>query len=251
LIKRTPGAWLVVALVCLSAFVTVFFVVLRGGKSKDAFYPFSSTELVLIIDAGHGGDDSGAISPGGMYESVVNLAVAERIDYLAAFFGVQTVMTRRTPEIEYSQASTTTRERKTEDQHTRLDLINSTPNAVFLSIHQNEFTSSEPFGGQALYAGTPGSEEFGKALQELMVANLIEGNRRNAERISETIFLMNNIDCPAVLVECAFLSNAAEEELLRTDGYRTKIATVITAGFLQNRTALEVVYGIDPSEDLT
>ena len=236
---------------CLAAFVIVFFIVLRSGGARNVFNPYSDNGLVLIIDAGHGGDDSGAVSPGGMYESDVNLAVAERMEYIAAFFGVQTVMTRRTPEIEYSQASTTIRERKTEDQHTRLDLLRSIPNAVFLSIHQNEFSSPEPFGGQALYAGTTGSEELGKALQELMVTHLIPGNRRNAERISETIFLMNNIDCPAVLVECAFLSNAAEEALLETDSYRTKIATVITAGFLQKRAALESVYGIKPETDLT
>ena len=250
-IKKAHCEWLVVAVLCFAALIIVFFVVFRTGKSKNTFNPFSENELVLIIDAGHGGDDSGAVSPTGMYESVVNLAVAERVEYLAAFFGVRTIMTRETPEIEYSQASTTIRERKTEDQYNRLELINSTPNAVFLSIHQNEFTSPDPFGGQALYAGTAGSEEFGKALQQLMVANLIEGNRRNAERISETIFLMNNIDCPAVLVECAFLSNAAEEELLRTDSYRTKIAAVLTAGFLQNRTALEVVHGIEHEIDLT
>ena len=239
--------WIALAGVVIAAGL---FAVLYYTSVRDSFNPYSENELVLIIDAGHGGDDSGAISPGGMYESVVNLAVAERIDYLAAFFGVRTVMTRETPEIAYSQASTTIRERKTEDQYNRLDLIKATPNAVFLSIHQNEFTSSEPFGGQALYAGTPGSEEFGKNLQELFVRHLIAGNRRNAERIQETIFLMNNIDCPAVLVECAFLSNATEEALLQTDSYRLKIATVITAGFLQNRAALGAVYGIEAEPDI-
>ena len=246
--RRTVIVWAILAVAVAAA--GLFFVLHKNGV-RDVFNPYTENELVLIIDAGHGGDDSGAVSPSGLYESVVNLAVAERVDCLAAFFGVRTVMTRRTPEIDYSQASTTIRERKTEDQYNRLDIIKSTPNAVFLSIHQNEFTSSEPFGGQALYAGTRGSEAFGKNLQELLVSHLIPGNRRAAERISETIFLMNNVDCPAVLVECAFMSNAEEEALLHTDSYRTKIATVLTAGFLQNRAALETVHGITAEPDLT
>ncbi len=232
------------ALLITAVFVAAAFIILNKTGVKDAFYPFGD-ELVLVIDAGHGGDDGGAVSPSGLLESVVNLAVAERVNYLAAFFGVRTVMTRESQEIAYSQASTTIRERKTEDQYNRLDLINSTPNAVFLSIHQNEYTSPEPFGGQALYAGTRGSEEFGKSLQEMLVKHLIPGNRRSADRIQGTIFLMNNIECPAVLVECAFLSNPEEEALLYTDNYRTKIAAVLTAGFLQNREALEAVYGIN------
>ena len=249
--KKKQSVLLVWLILAVAIIAVVLFVIIRSNGVRDVFNPHAKNELTLIIDAGHGGDDSGAVSPDGMYESVVNLAVAERVDYLAAFFGVRTIMTRSTPEIAYSQASTTIRERKTEDQYNRLDLIKETSNAVFLSIHQNEFTSPEPFGGQALYAGTTGSEEFGKGLQELMVANLIPDNRRSAERISETIFLMNNIDCPAVLVECAFLSNATEEALLHTDSYRLKIATVLAAGFLQNRAALEAVYGITNEADVT
>lgn len=240
-VKRARRAlWLLLAI----AVVAAAFVIYNKSAVNDVFNPYSENELTLIIDAGHGGDDGGAVSPGGMLESTINLAVAERIDYLAAFFGVKTVMTRQSHEIAYSQAASTIRERKAEDQHARLELINSTSNAVFLSIHQNEFTSPEPFGGQALYAGTKGSEEFGKKLQVLLVEHLIEGNRRSAERIQETILLMNNIECPAVLVECAFLSNPTEESLLQTDTYRTKIATVLTAGYLQNREALGAVYGI-------
>lgn len=241
--KGRRGAKLLWSVLAAAVLAAILFAVLYK-PDVSVFNPYTENELILVIDAGHGGDDGGAVSPGGMLESVVNLAVAERVDYLAAFFGVKTVMTRESQEIAYSQASSTIRERKTEDQYKRLDLIKATPNAVFLSIHQNEYTSPEPFGGQALYAGTSGSEKFGKNLQELLVAYLIPGNRRSAERIQETIFLMNNIECPAVLVECAFLSNAEEEALLRTDNYRTKIAAVLTAGFLQNRPALEAVYGI-------
>lgn len=246
-IRGVTGIKLLWGLFAIAVLAAILIIAFHKPEVVDVFDPYTANELTLIIDAGHGGDDGGAVSPGGMLESVVNLAVAERIDNLAAFFGVKTVMTRQSQTIAYSQASTTIRERKTEDQYNRLELIKETHNAVFLSIHQNEYSSSGPFGGQALYAGTPGSEEFGKNLQELLIEYLIPGNRRSAERIQGTIFLMNNIECPAVLVECAFLSNAEEEALLRTDNYRLKIATVLTAGFLQNRSDLEAIYGITSS----
>jgi N-acetylmuramoyl-L-alanine amidase len=196
----------------------------------------------LIIDAGHGGDDGGAVSKNGTVESELNLDIAQRVDALAAFFGVRAVMTRETREIEYSEAATTLRARKTEDQKARLALINATPNAVLISIHQNKYPQPGPFGAQVLYAPTEGSEAFGRVMQEMLVASLPAGNRRAAVRVQETIYLMNNISCPALLVECGFLSNPAEEALLNTERYRLRLAAVIAAGYLQERETLAGIY---------
>jgi N-acetylmuramoyl-L-alanine amidase len=196
--------------------------------------------LTLIIDAGHGGEDGGAVSPNGLVESGVNLDIALRLERLIALFGAPCVMTRDSEEIAYT--AETTRARKVEDQKRRLKLIRDTENAVFLSIHQNKYTSGNPFGAQVLYAPTRGSEELGKDVQNLLTATLEDGNRRAAARIQSEIYLMNNIDCPAVLVECAFLSNAREEALLQTESYRLKLAVILAAGYLHNREMLEDIY---------
>jgi N-acetylmuramoyl-L-alanine amidase len=214
----------------------------RYHAARRASAEIRRTPLTLIVDPGHGGEDGGAVSENGLVESGVNLDIAKRVDALAAFFGVRTVMTRESEAIEYSANASTTRMRKTEDQHARLALIRASDSAVFLSIHQNQYPKPGPFGAQVLYAGTPGSAEFGNTMQTALTGALNPSNRRAASRIEDNIFLMNHIDCPAVLVECAFLSNPTEEALLKTELYRLKLAAVITAGFLQSRAGLESIY---------
>lgn len=243
--KKRPGCTIMLLLVLAAAAVGIYLHFFKDGGHSNVFSPSTDRTLTLIVDAGHGGSDGGASSDNGLQESIVNLDIALKVDALAAFFGVRTVMTREAEDINYSSQSLTLSQRKSEDQNARLSLINSTKNAVFLSIHQNYYPDPQPFGAQALYAGTEGSEQFGKNLQELMVAHLIPGNRRAAEQIQSTIYLMNNIECPAVLVECAFLSNPEEEALLRTDAYKTKLAVVLVSGFLQNQLELGQLYGLD------
>jgi N-acetylmuramoyl-L-alanine amidase len=199
--------------------------------------------ITLVIVAGHGGEDGGATSPGGARESVINLDVARRLYQLMGFFGVDAVMTRTSEQIQYSEGAATVRARKAEDQKNRLSLIRATENAALISIHQNKYTSEGPFGAQALFAPTVGSEEFAQALQSLLASALNPGNYRAAAKIQDSIYLMNNVSCPAILIECGFLSNPREEALLQTDAYRLKIAAVIAAGFLRARPALrEVIF---------
>jgi N-acetylmuramoyl-L-alanine amidase len=197
--------------------------------------PGVSQRPTVIIDAGHGGADGGASSSSGLLESTVNLDIAKRLELVLAFFGTKVVMTRTEETLEYSEKATTIRAKKAEDQKRRLNLINGTPNAVLISIHQNTYPSASPFGAQVLYAPTDGSKELGESMQQLLIAALNPANRRTAAKIPDSILLMNNIKCPAVLIECGFLSNASEEQLLRTDNYRLKLAVVIGAGILYNR----------------
>ena len=94
-----------------------------------------------------------------------------------------------------------------------------------------------------LYAPTDGSREFGEYIQNIMLQHLITNNRRTAALISEDIYLMNNISCPAVLIECGFLSNANEEQLLISDSYQLKIAAIIASSYNYNIDELSSVYG--------
>jgi len=191
------------------------------------------TALTLIIDPGHGGADGGASSPGGLRESEVNLDIALRLDQLMGFFGVRTVMTRESEEIAYSESADTIRAKKNEDTRNRVKLINTAGNAVLISIHQNTYPDPEPSGAQVLFARTRGSEEFAKNMQSLLISALNPGSRRSAAPVPGHVFVMNNVTVPAILIECAFLSNPDEERLLQTDDYRLKIAAAIAAGFMR------------------
>jgi len=195
--------------------------------------------LTLIIDPGHGGADGGAVSANGLRESEVNLDIAQRLDQLMGFFGVSTVMTRDSEEITYSSSADTIREKKIEDTRNRVNLVNSIENAVLISIHQNTYPSPDPSGTQVLFARTAGSEEFAKSMQQLFITAMGSQNRRTATRVPGNVFLMNQVTVPAILVECAFLSNPEEEALLKTGEYRLKIAAIIAAGFLSQRGLFE------------
>jgi N-acetylmuramoyl-L-alanine amidase len=228
------------ALLCLAMTVTAVVTAVRGvryygDKSETAVADAPVVPFTLVIDAGHGGEDGGAVSPGGVVESEINLDIALRLDALMALFGHKPVMTRVSETLVYPESAVTTRARKAADQKSRLTRIRATPNALLVSIHQNKYTTPKPFGAQVLYAPTPHSEEIAKDMQSLLVSALNPRNYRTAEKISDSIYIMNNVTCPAILIECGFLSNPAEEALLRSERYRLKVASVIAAGVLRAR----------------
>ncbi len=207
-----------------------------GGSSVRA-----STEnpgLTLIIDPGHGGEDGGAVSLSGAKESEINLDIALKLDQIMGFFGVQVVMTRDTEELDYSENANSIREKKVEDQNKRLRLINETENAALISIHQNKFPDESPFGAQVLFAPTDGSKAFAEYMQKAVINALNAKNRRAAAKVPSNVLLLNHIKCPAILIECGFLSNFEEERLLLTDEYKLKVAAVIAAGFIYNQDTL-------------
>lgn len=196
----------------------------------------------LLIDAGHGGADGGAVAADGTTESSLNLAVAQKLEALCTFFGVETIMTRSSEEIDYPTEADTIRAKKNADQKARVALINSVPDGVLISIHQNMYPSAGPSGAQVLYGATKGSQELGLLMQENLL--LLSGdNRRTAEAVSKDIFLMRSARCPSVLVECGFLSNPHECSLLKTEDYQRKLAVILAASFFQYSSDTEDYYG--------
>lgn len=185
---------------------------------------------VLVIDPGHGGEDGGA-SCKGKKESEINLVISQKLEALCRFCGVEYVMTRDSEDISYPETLKTTSERKVYDQNRRLEIINSTDNAILISIHQNKYISASPRGPQAFFARTDGSEELAKLVQNAMNTVLYPENRRIATRIQDSIYLMKKVECPAVLAECGFISNPSEAELLVEADYQTKLALCLFSSY--------------------
>ena len=188
---------------------------------------------VLIIDAGHGGEDGGATTAEGVPESGINLAIACKLEALAGLFGVETVMTRESQDISYPESAATTAQRKQSDQKARIELINAQENAVLISIHQNYYPDERPSGCQVLYGKPEGSRELGELTHKNMTEALCPSSRRVAAPISEDIYLMRAAKCTSILVECGFLSNPNEAALLLTDDYQLKISALLLASYLQ------------------
>ena len=232
--KRTLlSAWLLICLGCLSA---VFW-----SGSRQASVPVLSAEQesgpalqAVVIDPGHGGQDGGAVAPDGTEESEINLAISQRLEQLLRFAGVPTEMTRREDCMVCDPGLDTMRQRKVSDIRNRTALVNGIPNAVLLSIHQNSLPSSPAtHGAQAFRNRQDGAETLAQLLQCNLNAVVNTHRAKEAKLIPESIYLMNHVTVPAVLVECGFLSNAEETLRLRQADYQMTLAVTIAAGYLQ------------------
>ncbi len=218
-----------------AASVGTFWAVFSGFSALDAIKEKNISEgTVLIIDPGHGGADGGAVSVTGKYESSINLEISKRVYALAGLFGVRSVMTRDAEEIPYPEEAGSIHAKKVWDTKRRVELANSLEDAFFLSIHQNKYTSSGPEGCQVFYAPTEGSRPAAETLQNILMQTA-PGNRQNAVGISKEVYIMNNISCPGVLVECGFLSNPGEAKRLEDPEYQMKLAAAIFGGYLAGR----------------
>ena len=185
----------------------------------------------IVIDAGHGGEDGGAVSVTGAAESHINLAISCKLEDILAFYGTVPIMLRREDISLHDQSANTLREKKVSDLHNRVSQIEEIPNAVLVSIHQNSYPDPRYHGAQVFYAPTSGSDKLADHVRRSLLVLDLE-NKRETKQIPNNVYLMNHISCPAVLVECGFLTNTQEEALLRQDSYQRKIAGCLAGSLL-------------------
>ena len=197
---------------------------------------------VFVIDPGHGGEDGGAVSEDGARESEINLAICRRTEQMLGLFGCPCIMTRESENLEYPAGATTVRKRKQADLERRVKLVNGTPNAVLLSVHQNKYTSQGPRGAQVFYRDESNSILLAELVQKMLTSGLGESVRAPAV-IADSIYLMRKAECPAVLVECGFLSNPSELSLLRTGEYQTRLALCLACACAHYANEWEKDYG--------
>lgn len=188
----------------------------------------------LVLDAGHGGFDGGAVSPNGVTEQQINLSIVYKVRDLAGLFGQSSVLTRPDDQALDYEAGRSVRENKAADIRARARICEQTEQPIFISIHLNKFEQSQYFGAQVFYgAADPDSKVLAEAIQTALKDGIDNGNTRVAKPAGDTIYLMRHLTCPALIVECGFLSNPEEETRLCEDTYQTQLATCIVAGYLQ------------------
>ena len=188
-------------------------------------------ERVLILDAGHGGEDGGASSASGKMESGINLDIVLKTEALMAFLGVRTELTRSEDRSMHSEGARTIREKKVSDLKNRAAFISGFPNAMLISVHQNHFTDTRYSGAQTFYSTGDTSRQWGEGTQEILRQTLDRLNVRRAKPMPDVIYLFEDIMCPAILVECGFLSNGEEAALLCTDAYQRRVAVALAGAY--------------------
>ena len=191
----------------------------------------NQNDLVLILDAGHGGLDGGCSASDGSVEKNINLNIMLSVRDLSKLFGYNVETTRDTDKSIHDKGITGIRKQKISDMENRLELFNKYNNSICVSIHQNTFSDPKFNGAQMFYSNkNETSEQFATIMQQQFVANLQPDNQREIKLCGKELYLCYYCDNPAVMVECGFLSNPEEAAKLTTTDYQKKVAFTIFTG---------------------
>lgn len=228
----------IICAVLLSCAYSIYYIYDNSTVSAETMI-----DRQIVIDAGHGGEDGGAV---GLYEVVeknINLSIALKLQGLFEASGFDVIMTRTEDVSIYEDGSDTLKQQKTTDLKARLNIANRNSNAIMVSIHQNSFTDSRYSGAQVFYGGENSySKPLAESIQQAFIAYIQPDNTRQIQKITSSVYLVYNADIPAVLTECGFLSNPDDALNLADADYQKKVAFSIYSGvlnFYENNT-LEV-----------
>ncbi len=220
------------------AFFTLFGLIVTVKTAQESAMLIRTTYLdmykdnVVMIDAGHGGIDGGAVGKSGLQEKEVNLYVSIKLKHLLNLFGTEVDMTR-TEDISLNSNGDTIAKKKVQDMHKRLELINAKPYDVLLSIHMNSYPEEKYWGSQVFYSTSlVNSKKYATSIQTSLREFVAPENKREAKSAPPEIYLLKHATCPALIVECGFLTNYSEEAKLKTENHQIKLASAITAGYL-------------------
>lgn len=193
----------------------------------------NNSDKIIVLDAGHGGEDGGAVSSSGVVECDINLQFTQKLKYILSLNGYEIVMTREDDSDLADKSIDTISGRKKSDMHRRLDIYNSDIRNVAISIHQNIFPADSCKGTQVFYSTqVPSAKILADNITDTVKKYLQPENQRLSKPTSGSIFLLDNAKIPAVIVECGFLSNSEEVKLLCDRDYQRKFSYCVFLGLL-------------------
>lgn len=181
----------------------------------------------IIIDPGHGGMDGGA-STHDVLEKDLNLEISLRLESLLRLLGQDPAMTRR-EDMDLATEGQSIRERKRSDLKNRVALANEQEGTFLVSIHQNHFSDGQYSGIQVFYADTVSSQTVAQRLQERL--NQALDSKRRCKK-AQGVYLMEHLEGSGILVECGFLSNPQEAELLQQADYQKKLCCILAGSLM-------------------
>ena len=214
IVCRRRTVILIILFLILSIFALVTF-----GAADD--------EIKIIVDAGHGAPDGGAVGISGTVEKDINLAIAMKLSEVLEGKGFTVIMTRTGDNGIYDRESDTIREMKRSDMNARLSIMKNSGADLFVSIHMNSFTQKSANGLHVFYASNhPEVKTLAEEIQS-GISEVTAAATHAVKTADERLFLMKKPPVPAVLVECGFLSNPQEEERLKDEDYQSRLAWAI------------------------
>lgn len=220
-------------LLCFVVFLCVAGLVCTLLLPAETVFAPQYEQRLVIIDAGHGGADGGAVSlDGRVKESTVNLQITQRLALLLLFCGEQVTLTRCDDGDLSSPDASTLREKKVSDLKNRADFVNKSGADVLISIHQNSLPQHPGVSGAQVFYNSVASAGLLASVVQDALNQSINDRAKLSKSIDPGIYLMKEVHCPAILAECGFLSNSSEIQLLCSQAHQTKLALAIAAGYL-------------------
>lgn len=207
---------------------------LGGGEGNGAVpvaIDYDEEKPVIVLDAGHGGMDGGCSTADGVPEKGINLNILLTLRDMLKISGYDVIVTRDTDTSIHDKGIEGIANQKSSDMDNRLEIFNQYSDAICISIHQNQFTDPKYSGAQMFYSDSNSeNERLARTLQSNFVENLQPENEREIKLCGKELFLCYFSKNPTVMVECGFLSNPQEAELLKTEEYQRKVAFTIFSG---------------------
>lgn len=190
-------------------------------------------ESTVIIDAGHGGEDSGAIGVNGVYEKDLNLTIANELGKILSDNGFAVIYTRTADELLYTKEEDIYGIRKISDLKNRCKFGAEHPNAIYISVHMNSYRSTGCKGLQVYYSeNNSDSYALAASIQENVKSRLQNSNNRKVKP-GKDMYLLENLSNPAILIECGFLTNPEECEKLSEKEYQKELSFSIFCGIIE------------------
>ncbi|MBQ8393130.1 MAG: N-acetylmuramoyl-L-alanine amidase [Clostridia bacterium] len=225
--------FIAVAIILITASFSIWFVGRIKDKSETLSPTFSNNIScsTFVIDPGHGGEDGGAIADDGTTEKELNLLLAKDLSLLLELNGDKAVMTRETDTLlydKYGDLDNYKGKKKIYDLKNRVRITNEQQSPVYIGIHMNKFPDARYSGLQVYYSkNNETSKLLAENVQKNTHAYIQNTNKRAIKRADSSIYILDSLDCPAILIECGFMSNSNELVLLKSTEYRRDLATVI------------------------
>lgn len=228
------GQYRLLSMALTALLLAAMFFVGRGAAAYVAGSGIKAGEerekLLVVIDAGHGGDDPGKVGINGVYEKDLNLQIAGLVKLFLEANDVEVVMTRDSDQGLYDADASN---KKVQDMKRRIALIDEAEPALTVSIHQNSYPEEYVHGAQVFYyTGSAQGQRLAECIQRQLVERADPENKRQV-KANDSYYLLKKTGVPIVIVECGFLSNSAEAEKLCTPEYQDRVAWAIHIGILQ------------------
>ena len=233
--KRTIRAF---AGISLALIVLISIVIGFIGKSYEDIIISSKAdalpyEKIIILDAGHGGEDPGAVGANGLYEKDLNLQFAFEIGKALEEKGYIVVYTRTEDRLLYKEEENIKGIRKISDLKNRCQIAERYPDSIFVSIHMNSFGSSKYSGLQVYYSQkNNNSQALADLIQNKVISDLQPNNNR-VIKPGNDMYILENINNTAVLIECGFLTNQDECKKLSEKEYQKELSFSIVCGIIE------------------